>query len=279
MLELLAAIAKFVLYAGSFAAAGVAFASASLGKRLGAAGRARPGLVAAAAAAMLMATLASAAILVVRLGGQLDATTLSAIWEAPVGPALVLQFAGAALLLAFSGATGAATLLLLGAGVCALAAFGVNGHSPAVDTLTGAVAFFHVAAASWWLGSLLLLREAGQVLSEAELAPLVRRFSTFAIAIVLALVVCGGVLVLALVRFDRDEWLTPYAQALVMKILLVTFVLGIAVYNKLLITPRLAKADGAGARALNNTIGIELGLFGAVLLATAWLTTFNSPHT
>ena len=113
MLELLAAIAKFVLYAGSFAAAGVAFASASLGKRLGAAGRARPGLVAAAAAAMLMATLASAAILVVRLGGQLDATTLSAIWEAPVGPALVLQFAGAALLLAFSGATGAATLLLL----------------------------------------------------------------------------------------------------------------------------------------------------------------------
>ena len=63
-----------------------------------------------------------------------------------------------------------------------------------------------------------------------------------------------------------------------LKIVLAMLVLGIALYNKLQITPRLTAEDAKRRSALNHTIGIELGVFAAVFLATAWLTTLNSPH-
>lgn len=278
MLELLAAIAKFFVYAASFAAAGVAFAGFTLGERLGAARHAQPGLIAMTAASMLLATIAGAVILLLRLDGQFDGPTLSAVWETPAGPAIALQLVGAALLLVFCRAAGVYRIGLFAAAGCALASFGVNGHSASIGILPGAIAFLHVCAASWWLGSVLLLREAGQVITQSELALLVRRFSTFALAIVGALAICGVVLTLTLIDFNRPEWLTPYAQALALKIILAVALLGIAAYNKLLITPRLDVSDGEGVRALNQTIGVELGLFASVFLATAWLTTFNSPH-
>lgn len=278
MLELFAALGKFALYVGSFAAAGTALAGLSLDKHLGAARDAQPRLIAVAAGLMLFATLAGALILILRLGGQIDGATLSAIWETPAGPAIALQVVGAILLFAFRRAGGIYGALRIAGAVCALGSFGVNGHSASIGLLTGAVAFFHVCAASWWLGSLLLLREAGRVMPHAELALLVDRFSAHAILVVSALAICGAILTLSLIDLSRPEWLTPYAQALMLKIVLAVLVLGIALYNKLQITPRLTAEDATGARALNHTIGIELGVFAAVFLATAWLTTFNSPH-
>jgi putative copper export protein len=112
-----------------------------------------------------------------------------------------------------------------------------------------------------------------------ELALLVRRFSMFAVVIVGGLVAGGVALTLALIDFNRPEWLTPYAQALAMKIVLAASVLGVAAWNKLRITPRIAAADGVGVRQLSQSIGVELGLFAGVFVATAWLTTFSSPHT
>jgi len=55
-------------------------------------------------------------------------------------------------------------------------------------------------------------------------------------------------------------------------------VLSIAAWNKLRITPRIAAGDGTGVRQLSQSIGVELGLFAGVFVATAWLTTFSSPH-
>jgi copper transport protein len=111
-----------------------------------------------------------------------------------------------------------------------------------------------------------------------ELAMLVRRFSIFAVVIVGGLVAGGVALTLTLIDFSRPEWLTPYAQALAMKIVLAASVLSIAAWNKLRITPRIAAGDGTGVRQLSQSIGIELGLFAGVFVATAWLTTFSSPH-
>jgi putative copper export protein len=279
MLELFAALAKLALYAGSFVGAGVAFARMSLGGRLGPSDDVAPKLMAVAAGAMLAAAIAGAVILIARLGGQVDSTTLSAIWETPAGPAIALQLTGATLLLLSAQTKGVMRVLQLGSGALALASFGINGHSASASVLTGAIAFLHVCAASWWLGALLLLHEAVRVLPEPDLALLVRRFSMFAVVIVGGLVVGGAFLTLTLLDFGRSEWLTPYMQALSMKILLAVSLLGIAVWNKFLITPRITAADGKGAQQLRQSIGIEIGLFASVFVATAWLTTFNSPHT
>ena len=135
MLELFAALGKFALYVGSFAAAGTALAGLSLDKQLGAARDAQPRLIAAAAGLMLFATLAGALILILRLGGQIDGATLSAIWETPAGPAIVLHVVGAILLFAFRGAGGMYGALRIAGAVCALGSFGVNGHSASIGLL------------------------------------------------------------------------------------------------------------------------------------------------
>lgn len=278
MLELAAALAKFLLYAGALVAAGLTLAAASLNGRLGAVAGLAPGLIGRSASAALLAAIASFIILVIRLGGELNAPTLSAIAETPAGPAAVLQVAGASLILAFAGGRGAASILRLGGAAALLAAFGVNGHAASVNAATGVIVFIHVLAASWWIGSLVLLERACMRLTREQLVELVRRFSQIALAVVGGLLAAGVFVVLALIDFAREDWLTPYAQSLALKILLAVFLLALAAWNKFSITPRLKQEDGAGVRALHHSIGIEIGIVTGVLAATAWLTTFTSPH-
>jgi len=278
MLELVAALTKLLLYAGALWAAGGALAAASLNGRLGAISAMMPGLMRSGASIALLAAAASIVVLVIRLGGELDGPTLSAIAETPAGPAAVLEIAGAVLILVFAEAKGVASLLRLAGAVTLLAAFGVNGHASSVDSFTGVVVFVHVLAASWWIGALVLLQLACTRLAREQLAELVRRFSLIAMAVVAGLLAAGVFVVLALVDFTREEWLTPYAQSLALKILLAVVLVGLAAWNKFRITPQLKQDDGAGVRALHHSIGIEIGLVVGVLAATAWLTTFNSPH-
>jgi len=278
MLDLLAALAKFALYAAAFAAAGIAFARPTLGRTVGDAARVAPAILLVSAGSALVASLFSVTILSARLGGLLDPALLAIIAETPAGWAAAMQISGSVLILALARASGiGAPATLLGGGLL-LGSFGINGHSASVGVTYGAVAFLHACAASWWLGSLLLLRRGCEVLPPADLTVLVRRFSLLALAIVSALLIAGVSLILTLVNFEAEDWFTPYAQALALKVVLASAILGLAAWNKLVISPRLSAADGSGIRKLNHTIGIEIGLFAAVLLATAWLTTFTSPH-
>lgn len=278
MLELAAALTKLLLYAGALGAAGLTLAAASLNGRLGAVASLAPGLIRRSASAALLAAIASLVILIVRLGGELNGPTLSAIAETPAGPAAILEFAGAILILAFVEARGAASILRIAGAVSLLAAFGVNGHSASVNVSTGLIVFVHVLAASWWIGALILLHLACMRLTREQLVELVRRFSQIALAVVGGLLAAGVFVVLALIDFAREDWLTPYAQSLALKILLAVFLLALAAWNKFSITPRLKQEDGAGVRALHHSIGIEIGIVTGVLAATAWLTTFTSPH-
>jgi putative copper export protein len=277
MLEVVAALVKFLLYAGVLSAAGLAFAAPMLGARLGSVADLTPRLLRATATLALGAAIANFIVLVFRLGGEFNAPTLSAIAETPTGLAILLQVAGAIILLAARGGLPGLLLRLLG-GTMLLASFAVSGHVSAIDTLSSAIAFLHVLAAAWWLGALLLLQPACARLAPDAMTKLIGLFGIFAMALVAILLVAGVVLVVTLVDFTQPEWLTPYAQSLLLKVVLALSVIALAAWNKLRITPRLANADSSGVRDLQHTIGIEIGLFTAVLFATAWLTTFNSPH-
>jgi putative copper export protein len=257
--------------------AGLAFAAPMLGARLGDAAASTRTLLRPATMLALAAAIANFIVLVMRLGGEFNTPTLSAIAETPTGLAILLQVAGAILLLA-APPRGAWRALQLAAAAMLLASFAVSGHVSAIDTLSSVIAFLHVFAAAWWLGALLLLQPACTRLPPEALAKLVSLFSIFGMAIVAILLVAGVVLVITLVDLSQPEWLTAYAQSLLLKIVLAISVIGLAVWNKLRVTPRLANADASGVRDLQHTIGIEIGLFTAVLVATAWLTTFNSPH-
>jgi putative copper export protein len=276
MLDALAALLKTLLYAGLLSCVGVVFAAATLRGAVDLQDVADR-VMRRGAWLVIVCAVASAALLALRLGGDLDEATLSAVFLSSSGAALCLQIAGASLLLATIGDE-SARIMRLGNAAIATLSFAFNGHAAAVGFTVGLVAFVHASAAAWWIGSLWLLKSACTSVEPARTSALVQRFSAIAIGIVGALVLAGVVLILVLVDFDRLSELASYAKLLALKVALAAIVLGIAVQNKFRLTPRLTGGDAAAADELRRMIGWELAVIAVVLFATAILTTYESPH-
>jgi copper transport protein len=275
-LESLAAIAKLLTYVGVSVGAGVALAWASLGATLAGIEPAAPRLVRWGATTAGLATLAGIVVLLAQIGG-FDGATLGAVLAGSTGLAAGLRIAGAALLLA-AASGGARRRMRVAGGVALVLSFGVTGHATSVGLATGVLAAAHVAAASWWLGGLLLLLGACGSLPDDALVRLVRRFSRIALRVVGGLTLSGTVLVLVLVRPAWQAWLAPYGQNLAVKLALGSGALAIAAHNRTRLLPRLANGVAGAPRALHRTLTLEFAVLVGVLAATAWLTTFHSPH-
>ncbi|HVF17277.1 MAG TPA: CopD family protein [Steroidobacteraceae bacterium] len=277
MLDLLAALAQFTLYGGVLSAVGGVLAAATL--RAPAASRgALERLVRTGATFTIAATLAGALVLLYRLGGNFDEQTISAVLMSSVGAAGGLQIVGALLLLltpASSDDTFVAGMRLSYAGLIA-ASFLFNGHSAAVGMPLGLVACAHISLGAWWLGSLIAMERACALSPVQETAAVVQRFSALAVGAIVALIVAGIIMVIALIA--RPISITPYLQVLLVKIGIAVAVFGLASYNKFRLTPRLLAHDPQAALALQRAIHIELFLIGAVLVTTAILTTYQSPE-
>jgi putative copper export protein len=277
MLDALAALAQTLSYCGVLCGAGAVLATATLQPSLSAADtfvrQTRAG-----AWLTIVATLFALGILVLRLGDSLDATILSAVLMSNVGAAAGLRLSGAVLLLVtpVTEDDGFGRGMHMSAAVLVLASFVFSGHAAAEGVWPGLVAALHVAAAGWWVSSLLAMRMAfarGDVTAVA----LVRRFSALAVIAIGVLLAAGGVLIFALIDFSAFE-VTPYVRNLIVKLAIVFMVLGIAAYNRFALTaPVLANESIAIAR-LRRAVNIELLLIGFVLIATAIMTTYSSPH-
>ena len=275
-LELLAAVAKLTLYTGALIGAGTALAWASLGDSLGKVQAQAPRRIAVGAAAAALAALSGTVLLLLRLGG-LEGPILAAVLGTPAGASLGLQVGGGGLLIATARGAAQRPLRLLGGGLL-LASFGLSGHAAAAGFLSGTVATLHLLAAAWWFGSLLLLRSACRTLPGGPLAALVGRFGRLALFVVGGMIGSGAVVVFVLVGPTLSAWGTPYARSLTAKIALACCALALAVYARSRLVPRLAHDGTAAATILRRVVTIEAALLAATLAATAWLTTFHSPH-
>ena len=276
MLEALTALLKFALYAGVLSGSGAVLAEATL----------RPSadetrylakVARWACAVVLVACPLITLILIIRLGGALDEPTLTAVFHSGSGAALFLQLTGAVLLLT-SGSDDSSILLRLSYAILPLLAFAFSGHAAALGPGEGIVAVLHVSAAAWWLGSLHLLRERCAHAQFGQVVALVARFSSMAFIVAGALVILGLALILILVDFSTDPWLTPYGWILGAKLGVVGAVLAVAGYNRRRLTPRLVAGDTSAAAALRSTVNVEIALIAAVLAITSILTTYASPH-
>jgi copper transport protein len=132
--------------------------------------------------------------------------------------------------------------------------------------------------AAWWVGALFYLRQGCAQLQFDRLVAVVARFSSIAFVLTGVLVVAGLVLILILVDFSADPWLTLYGWILGAKLSFVGVLLAIAGYNRRRLTPRLMSGEASAVRALRTTIGAELALIAVVLTITSILTTYASPH-
>ncbi|MBX3013740.1 MAG: copper resistance protein CopC/CopD [Caldilineaceae bacterium] len=146
--------------------------------------------------------------------------------------------------------------LVLALSLVVLATFSASSHAAAVPGSIWAmtVDWIHLAAASVWLGGLLLLAvllwQARQVTTAAEatlLRQLARRFSVAATLAVFVLAVTGLFSTLVQVQSLAVLWRTPYGWLLLGKLALVALVLGIAWFNHRWVrTPSATAAWSAG---------------------------------
>jgi putative copper export protein len=220
-------------------------------------------------------SVAGVIILLLRLGGQFDESTLAAVFNSGFGAATALLLTGAGMLVASATDPTAQTMRLASAVLMTLS-FALSGHAAAIDLADGLIVFVHASAAAWWIGSLFLLRFACSQLKLSTVAQMVSRFGLLAVALVGGLVIAGLILIRALLNLGSTP-LTAYEQILAIKVGIATVVLGVAAYNKLLLTPRLVAGDATALLALRTSINIELALIGIVIAVTAILTTYTSP--
>jgi putative copper export protein len=156
--------------------------------------------------------------------------------------------------------------------------FAFSGHAAGIGPVEGMVAVAHVSMAAWWLGSLYYLRHGCVHLPFDRLIGVLARFSSIAFILTGVLVIGGLALVMILVDFSSDPWLSPYGWILGAKLCVVGVLLAVAGYNRRRLTPRLLAGDSTAVQALRLTTGAELVLIAAVLTVTAILTTYTSPH-
>ena len=213
--------------------------------------------------------------------GNLGALVAGTGW----GRAWLLQLAGIAVagaglaLLARRARAGWAAVA--GGAALAALALALSGHAAAVPGPTAfAVASdaIHLLAAGGWLGTLLVVTVAGIRLSlrgEAgqrgpAAAALVEAFSPLALGFAGVLVLTGVASAWMHVDSVAALWTTAYGRILLVKLALLSLVLGTGAYNWLRVRPALG--DERGAHRILRSASAELAIAALVLVATAVLT-------
>ena len=270
----LAAIAtKFALYLGVITATGTVMATLMF--KLDRTRR----LAAIFAVLGLFATILSFSLrganLTGDLSGMTDPMTLSLLWTTPVGTALALRLIGLNLLLVglFLVRIGAWVSVL--GGIIALFSFTQIGHiSSSESALMEVALILHLLAVALWIGVLTpLYRLASSSTRYASAADVGHQFGLVASVTVPVLIVVGGYMGYQLVGSFTALIETGYGQALIIKILLFSGLLGLAAANKLWFVPALRLGNPVAASHLSKSIYVEWLFILAVLGVTAVLTT------
>jgi putative copper resistance protein D len=156
-----------------------------------------------------------------------------------------------------------------------LASLGLIGHATMQAGPIGVLHRFnhalHLLAAGAWLGSLAplalcLRRSDGDAQRRADVAATLRRYSGLG-HIAVALVVTTGVVNTALtLGVWPTDFSSPYQNLLAAKIAIVAAMVGIALFNRYVLTPRIKTGPRAALRALRIACLAEVAL-GLVALA------------
>ncbi|MCD0415638.1 copper resistance protein CopC/CopD [Rubrivivax sp. JA1024] len=158
-----------------------------------------------------------------------------------------------------------ARLLSLGAVAGLGTAFAVSGHAATAEprALASVAVWVHGVSLALWIGALLPLAIA---IGKRDTAPAtLRRFSRAIPLAVVALLISGVALAAIELGTVDALWQSDYGRVLLGKLALVLGLLGLALWNRVRLTPRLMAGNGAAVRTMRASIFAELMLVIAIL--------------
>lgn len=162
----------------------------------------------------------------------------------------------------------------------AIGSFLITGHAATAPPawLMAPIVGLHLVATAFWLAALLPLRHAARVLPASEAGELMDRFSRYAVPAVGVVLLSGVAISWRQLGSPLRLVDNPYGLVLATKLALFVCIVGIAAYNKKALTPQLGLGIAGADARIRRTIGVELLIYFAVLLAAAGLTLTTPPR-
>lgn len=168
--------------------------------------------------------------------------------------------------------------LALALSLAVAAGFSLSGHSasePNSSIYSVTADWVHIAAASIWIGGLVMLAWVGWRLDRDERIESFVRFSRLATILVGVVLVAGVYLGLLRLTTPSDLWTTAYGRILSVKITLVAVALAWGAAHRLLVRPRLENPEAPAHSRVRRSLVGESFVGIAVLLTAAMLV--NTP--
>ncbi len=203
-----------------------------------------------------------------------DPMMLGFVWDSPLGTAAVWRAVGELAILTILLPRAWQWIALAGSLAIAIS-FALVGHSLGEPRAPlAALLVLHLLAAAFWVGALLPLRKAALTPNGADL---LHHFGNVAAYGVAVLIVAGAALAWLLSGSVAALFGTAYGLVLLVKVVIVSALLGLAALNKLRFVPAL-RAEKRGAEiALRRSISMEMLAVVLILFTTATLTSVTTP--
>ena len=154
-----------------------------------------------------------------------------------------------------------------------LISFVWTGHAQKSGLIAQVALSLHIVAIAFWLGSFFPLRRMCSALEAENLYEIADRFGTLAIFYVCLLFISGLIFAYILIGDLSLLLSTVYGNVFLMKITLVSLLLGFGALNKFRLVPLVKLEPSVGAQRLQKSIQIEMLIAILILSFSGFLTT------
>ena len=153
--------------------------------------------------------------------------------------------------------------------------FRFSGHISVLRTTSNLAIILHYSAFSAWIGSLYPLYLLSFSKDVRFIRNRVKAFGDWAVFMVAVLIIAGGFMLLDLFGSIDEIFSTDYGTVVLVKLSLVIAILGIAVINRIRLTPNIVSQKGVGQ--FRNSLKIEIFVALLILSVTTYLSTAVGP--
>jgi len=240
-------------------------------------------LIAGLLAAMAHIPIEAASLADTGWQGLFDTLMLNIVWQSVIGDQAILRITGLSLGILtiifwqkpYQSRNPLNLIVTIAALIIMAISFSVAGHSASDGLWVHAILSLHVIAISLWIGSLWPLYKSCRKLSAKTVKNLMEDFGRVALYVVLLLIICGVILLFRFVDTLTELFTTGYGQLIILKLLLVSSMLLLAAWHKLVLVPKLIQQHNI--KSLQKSIAIETIIGVLVIVVTSIFTTIVGP--